>query len=139
MIVFKSGTGDITSDNQSFTLNAGQSIVFSGYSDIAANLDGIIGALITSNKPVAVNTGNVFGGIENGRADITLDQIVSASQIGNEYIFIEGNGLPSMEMPLIVANEDGTAIYINGNPTPIATIDAGRLLSSSKFVLSRHY
>jgi gliding motility-associated-like protein len=126
-VIFTSGAGDITSDSQTFSnLKAGESIVFSGYSDIAANLDGIIGALITSNNPVAVNTGNVFGGIENGRADITLDQIVSASQIGKEYIFIEGNGLPSMETPLIVANEDGTAIYINDNSTPITTIDAGK-------------
>jgi gliding motility-associated-like protein len=125
-VVFTSGLGNITSDSQSFeNLKAGESIVFSGYSDVAANLDGIIGALITSNNPIAVNTGNVLGGIEDRKADITLDQIVSASQIGNEYIFIEGNGLPSMETPLIVANEDGTAIYINGNATPIATIDAG--------------
>lgn len=126
-VIFESGIGNITSDSQTFSnLKAGESIVFSGYSDTPANLDGIIGALITSNNPVAVNTGNVLGGIENGRADITLDQIVSASQIGNEYIFIEGNGLPSMETPLIVANEDGTEIYINDNPTPIATIDAGK-------------
>ena len=126
-VVFESGLGNITSDSQFFeNLKAGQSIVFSGYSDTPANLDGIIGALITSNKPVAVNTGNVLGGIENGRADIAIDQIVSASQIGNEYIFIEGNGLPSMETPLIVANEDGTAIYINDNAAPIATIDAGK-------------
>jgi gliding motility-associated-like protein len=126
-VVFESGLGNITLDSQFFeNLKAGQSIVFSGYSDTPANLDGIIGALITSNKPVAVNTGNVLGGIENGRADIAIDQIVSASQIGNEYIFIEGNGLPSMETPLIIANEDGTAIYINDITTPIATIDAGK-------------
>ena len=126
-VVFESGLGNITSDSQFFeNLKAGESIVFSGYSDTLANLDGIIGALITSNKPVAVNTGNVLGGIENGRADIAIDQIVSASQIGNEYIFIEGNGLPSMETPLIVANENGTDIYINDSTTPIATIDAGK-------------
>ena len=124
-VVFASGSGDITLDSQTFTLNAGQSIVFSGYSNVNANLDGIIGALITSNKPVAVNTGNAVGGIEDRKADLTLDQIVSASQIGTEYIFIEGNGLPSMETPLIVANEDGTEIFINDNPTSIITINAG--------------
>ena len=125
-VVFASGSGNITSASQTFSnLKAGESIVFSGYSNTPANLTGIIGALITSNNPVAVNTGNVLGGIENGRADITLDQIVSASQIGNEYIFIEGNGLPNMETPLIVADNDGTVIYINDIPTPIITIDAG--------------
>ena len=124
-VIFASGTGNITSDSQNFNLNAGQSIVFSGYSNTTANLDGIIGALIIATKPVAVNTGNALGGIENGRADLTLDQIVSASQIGTEYIFIEGNGSSSMENPLIVANENNTEIYVNGIVSPLATINAG--------------
>jgi gliding motility-associated-like protein len=123
-VIFASGTGNITSDTQTFTLNAGQSIVFSGYSNTTANLDGIIGALITATKPVAVNTGNALGGIEDTKADLTLDQIVSSSQIGTEYIFIEGNGAASMENPLIVANENGTDIYVNGGTIPV-TKNAG--------------
>ena len=124
-VIFVSGTGDINDDTQTFILNAGQSVIFSGYSNQGSNLDGIIGALVTSNKPVAVNTGNAIGGIVSGRGDFTLDQIVSASQIGTEYIFIEGNGLPSMELPLLVANEDNTEIYVNGSISPITTINAG--------------
>jgi hypothetical protein len=42
------------------------------------------------------------------------------------YVFIEGNGLSSMENPLIVANENGTAIFINDMTTPITTINAGQ-------------
>ena len=125
-VIFSSGTGNITADTQTFTLNAGQCIVFSGYSNVTANLDGIIGGLITSNKPVAVNTGNALGGIDNGKADLTLDQIVSASQIGTDYIFIEGNGSNLMENPLIVAHENNTDIYINGSTAPITTINAGQ-------------
>ena len=125
-VIFSSGTGNITADTQTFTLNAGQCIVFTGYSNVTANLDGIIGGLITSNKPVAVNTGNALGGIDNGRADLTLDQIVSASQIGTDYIFIEGNGSNLMENPLIVAHENNTDIYINGSTAPITTINAGQ-------------
>jgi gliding motility-associated-like protein len=124
-VIFVSGTGDINDDTQTFILNAGQSVIFSGYSNQGSNLDGIIGALVTSNNPVAVNTGNAIGGIVSGRGDFTLDQIVSASQIGTEYIFIEGNGLPSMELPLLVANEDDTEIYVNGSVSPITTINAG--------------
>ena len=124
-VVFVSGSGDIILDSQSYTLNTGQSIVFSGNSDVTANLNGIIGALITSSKPIAVNTGNALGGIEQNRADLTLDQIVSASQIGTEYVFIEGNGLTNMENPLIVANVDGTTITINDSTSPIITINAG--------------
>jgi gliding motility-associated-like protein len=125
-VVFSSGTGLITADTQTFTLNAGQSIVFTGYCNVIANTDGMIGGLVTSNKPVAVNTGNALGGIDDGKADLTLDQIVSASQIGTDYIFIQGNGISTMENPLIVANENGTDIYINGSATPITTINAGQ-------------
>ena len=125
-VIFSSGAGNITADTQTFTLNAGECIVFSGYSNVTANLDGIIGGLITSDKPVSVNTGNALGGIANGRADLTLDQIVSATQIGTDYIFIEGNGSPAMENPLIVAHEDNTAIFVNGSTTPVTTINAGQ-------------
>lgn len=125
-VIFSSGAGNITADTQTFTLNAGECIVFTGYSNVTANLDGIIGGLITSDKPVAVNTGNALGGITNGRADLTLDQIVSATQIGTDYIFIEGNGSASMENPLIVAHEDNTAIFVNGSTAPVTTLNAGQ-------------
>ena len=124
-VVFITSSGFINTASQNFILNAGQSIIFSGYSDTFENLDGAIGALITSDKPVVVNSGNALGGIVNNSADFALDQIVSSSQIGNEYIFIEGNGLASMELPLIVANEDNTEIFINGSATPNAIINAG--------------
>ena len=125
-VVFVSGTGNITADTQTFTLNAGQSIVFSGNSNVIANLDGIIGGLISSDKPIAVNTGNALGGIEDGRADLTLDQIVSSTQIGTDYIFIAGNGSSDMENPLIVAHENNTAIFVNGSTTAVTTLNAGQ-------------
>ena len=124
-VTFITGFGIINPISQSFTLNAGQSIIFSGYSDNPGNLDGAIGALITADKPVAVNSGNALAGIADRNGDFALDQIVSSSQIGNEYIFIEGNGLASMESPLIVADDDNTEIFINGSTTPITTINAG--------------
>lgn len=117
--------GPISPDTQTFILNKGQSVVFSGYTDNTANWTGFIGASLVANKPVAVNTGNVTGGVTNNGSDFTLDQIVSATQIGTEYIFIEGNGLPDMERPLLIANEDNTEIYVNGNTTPIAILNAG--------------
>ena len=124
-VIFATATGNLSTPSQVFVLNAGQSVIFSGYSSLGTNTTGIIGALVASDKPIAVNTGNALGGIEMNRADFALDQIVSASQIGTEYIFIEGNGLPEMETPLIVAHENNTEIYINGNPVPATTINAG--------------
>ena len=83
-VEFVSGTGLITADTQTFILNAGQTIVFSGYSDNFNNWTGFIGASLTSTKPVAVSTGNATAGVTNNGSDFTLDQIVSSSQIGTE-------------------------------------------------------
>jgi len=124
-VVFVSGTGNITSDTQTFTLNAGESVVFSGYTNVTANLTGFIGASLTATKPVAVSTGNATGGVSTTGSDFTLDQIVSSSQIGTEYIFIQGNGLPQMELPLIIADADNTDIFVNGNTTAAVTLNAG--------------
>ena len=124
-VEFVSGGGLITADTQTFVLNEGESIVFSGYTDNFNNWTGFIGASLTSTKPVAVNTGNATGGVTTSGSDFTLDQIVSSSQIGTEYIFIEGNGLPEMESPLIIADEDNTQIFVNGNATASAILNAG--------------
>lgn len=124
-VEFVSGAGLITDDTQTFVLNAGESIVFSGYADNPNNWTGFIGASLTATKPVAVSTGNATGGVTENGSDFTLDQIVSSSQIGTEYIFIEGNGLPEMESPLIIANEANTQIFVNGNPVAAALLNAG--------------
>lgn len=124
-VEFVSGTGLITADTQTFILNAGESIVFSGYANNPNNWTGFIGASLTSTKPVAVSTGNATGGVTDNGSDFTLDQIVSSAQIGTEYIFIEGNGLAEMELPLIIADEDNTQIFVNGNPVAAATLNAG--------------
>lgn len=124
-VEFMSEASVITDDTQTFNLNKGESIVFSGYTTNMNNWTGFIGALLTATKPVAVNTGNAHGGVTADGSDLTLDQIVSSSQIGTEYIFIEGKGLPEMELPLIIANEDNTALYINGQTSPITTLNAG--------------
>ncbi|WP_313804802.1 T9SS type B sorting domain-containing protein [Flavobacterium sp.] len=124
-VIFESSSGQITDDSQTFILNEGQSIIFSGYSNLVVNLTGFIGAQLTSTKPVAVNTGNALGGTEMNRADFSLDQIVPSTQIGKEYIFIQGNGLSEMERPLIIADQDNTEVYINGSTTPATTLNAG--------------
>ena len=92
----------------------------------AANRDGLIGALISSDKPIAVNCGSIAG--SNGTTsnlDLGFDQIVSAERTGNEYIFIKGNGLDVMEKPLIIAHENSTDVFLNGSTTPFTTLNAG--------------
>lgn len=117
----------LTSPTQTFTLNAGQTVTVSGYSNTFANLTGFIGALLTADKPVAVNTGNALAGMSSASEgqDFTFDQIVPLREVGSEYIVVKGNGSNNVERPLVIATQDNTEIFINGSGTAFATINAG--------------
>ena len=107
-------------------LNSGESYVMAVQGPNEANRDGLIGALITSDKPIAVNCGS-FGGTngEMSNLDIGFDQIVSAERTGQEFIFIKNTGLDAVEKVLIVADLNTTLVYLNGSPTPSYTLNAG--------------
>ncbi|MFC2109779.1 T9SS type B sorting domain-containing protein [Bacteroidota bacterium] len=115
----------------SLSLNNGQSIVFAVRTrDSNDNLDGFIGALVSSNKNIAVSCGSANGSTseDQGGRDYGFDQIVPIDRIGNEYVFTRAFGLDNMENPIIVAHEDDTKIYINGDDitgTLVATLNAG--------------
>ncbi len=132
----KSGVGlinDAASGNTpaDVTLNAGESYVIAVEGPRNANRDGLIGAAITSNKPIAVNCGSFAGtnGNNDSNIDLGFDQIVSAERTGQEYIFIKGSGVDVTERPLLVANENNTAVYLDGNTTPLTTLNAGEYLA----------
>jgi gliding motility-associated-like protein len=126
-IEFIDGNNILITPNQTFTLNRGQSIVVSGYSNTTPNLTGFVGALLTSDKPIVVNTGNLTGGMltQNDGQDFNLDQIVPLEQVGTEYVIMRGNGSNNSESPLVIAHENNTEIFINGITTPITTLNAG--------------
>ncbi|WP_130735814.1 T9SS type B sorting domain-containing protein [Flavobacterium sp. J27] len=129
-VTFVSATGTINPSSQNFTLNKGQSVVLSGYTDNVANRTGFIGALINSSKPIVVNTGNATGGAgpmpsTGSGQDFNLDQIVGFENIGQKYVVVKGNGSNNSETPIVIATVDNTAIYVNGNTVPIITLDAG--------------
>ena len=130
-VEFYDENGNITSDRIDVTLNKGESYVISGNTDIVANLDGFIGALVTSDKPVAVNTGNYNGGFSTqSSTDFGIDQIVPISDIGKEYIAIRGNGSDLLEQLILVAANDNTDVYVNGSTVPYnaAPLNAGDYL-----------
>ncbi len=110
--------------------------------DSPNNLDtGLIGTLITSTKAIAVNTGSWAGSLRNHNgADVGIDQIVDASLVGDEYVLVRGQGKGSndddMEQVMVVAHEDGTSIFVNANPAPVATINAGEfyLIDGSNYI-----
>ena len=130
VLINDAGSGNTPS---SITLNAGESYSIAVEGPIDANRDALIGALISSNKPIAVNCGSFAG--SNGdvtNIDLGFDQIVSAERTGKEYIFIKGSGVDSNERPLLIAHEDGTNIFLNGSATPF---NATPLLAGEYLVL----
>ena len=58
--------------------------------DTNENRAGLIGTLVSSDKPIVVNSGSANGSFGNGGArDYGIDQIVELSKVGKEYIFVK--------------------------------------------------
>ena len=114
----------------SITLNSGESYVIAVKGPTNANRDALIGSLISSDKPIAVNCGS-FGGTngEMNNLDLGFDQIVSAERTGADYIFIKSTGLPNVERVLLIANEDNTDIFLNGSTIANYTLNAGQYIN----------
>ncbi|WP_233131031.1 IgGFc-binding protein, partial [Polaribacter tangerinus] len=110
----------------SINLNEGESYIIATNSfDSTINRVGLIGTLISSDKNIVANVGSTNGSFHNGGGrDYGIDQIVDISKIGDEYIFVKGDGSNNWENVLIVAHENNTSISINGN-TATTTIQAG--------------
>ncbi|MDB9732857.1 hypothetical protein OAA96_03595, partial [Polaribacter sp.] len=123
-ILIKNYTGTLPVSN--ISLNEGESyIVATNAAGNTVNRDALIGTLISSDKPIVVNTGSANGSFHNGNArDYGIDQIVGIDKVGNEYIFVKGGGNDGWENVLIVAHEDNTTISINGGGVS-ATINKG--------------
>jgi gliding motility-associated-like protein len=112
-------------------LNSGESYVLAVKGPTDANRDGLIGALVSSDKPIAVNCGSYTG--TNGNislnVDLGFDQIVSAERTGTEYILIKSTGQASVERALIIAHENNTEVFLNGTTTAITTLNAGEYIA----------
>ena len=124
----------------STVLDAGESYVIAlNPAEITSNRDGLIGALVTSNKPIVVNCGSLNGTNfnQNGR-DAGIDQIAPLETIAidgqefSEYIFVRANGFDAIERPLIVAHYDNTEVWINGDSSTgslLTNVNAGEYIS----------
>ena len=131
-VTFDDFTVGININNYSGTLpfttnlNEGESFIVSVSTDAGGDPNDLIGTLIKSDKPVVVNSGSAtssfFGGA-NGR-DYGIDQIVDASKVGTEYIFVKGDGQNDWENVLIVAHEDNTEVHLNGGGS-LANLNKG--------------
>jgi len=115
--------------SKTITLNRGETYIISA--NISPNNtsynDALIGALIQSDKDIAVNVGSLCGSnhrSDSGR-DFGLDQIVPEEKVGNEYIFVKGSGMNEIENIVVVATEDNTDIFLRDQLVATSTINAG--------------
>lgn len=128
----------------SVILDAGESYIIAlNPTDTPSNRDGLIGALVSANKPVAVNCGSFNGSNSNGGGrDAGIDQIAPLETITidgqdfSEYIFVRANGYDDIERPLIVAHYDDTEVWANGDFASttgvlLAVLNAGEYISLS--------
>ncbi|TDP02360.1 T9SS type B sorting domain-containing protein [Flavobacterium sp. 245] len=136
----KTITGPITvtlSKNQSYI------ITLDNYDDkeISSNSSKLIGALVTSDKPVVVTSGSFGGsnstlvaptqnsGLQPIGRDVGFDQIVPLEKTGKEYIFIKGLGTDELERALLVAHYDNTEVFLNGATSPYKTLNSGEYVA----------
>lgn len=136
--------GTIISGIYTKTLNKNQSYVMAMVNiGSITNSKNIIGALVESDKPVIVNAGSILGTNDSSTnaRDIGFDQIVSSEKTGKEYIFVKGLGSNNLERVLLIANEDNTRIYVNGNTIPLPTLPKGQytILDGSQFINDNLY
>ncbi len=114
---------------QVFNLRKGESVVMTQYltgSPSGQPPNGLIGALLSASRPVAVNVGSWTGSPVNDNSnDVGLDQIAPFDLMGEEYILNKGNGSAILETPIVVAHLNNTQVRLNGSSTPIATLNAG--------------
>ena len=117
------GAGQFPINN--ISLNRGETYVVAVKpEDAEQNRAGLIGTLVSSDKPIVVNAGSANGSFGNGGArDYGIDQIVELSKVGKEYVFVRGFGDDEYENILVVAHQDNTVVSVNGNE--VATINAG--------------
>jgi subtilisin-like proprotein convertase family protein len=135
-VIFRGTTptgAPLTSPSVTITLDAGETYVVAAFLDEAGatqNVNGVNGTHVTSDKPIVMTTGSWVGGnplisgLPSTGRDIGTDQIVPIDVIGNEYVIIKGEGIDN-EKVIVVAAYDNTDVMINGNPVPVATINAG--------------
>ena len=105
------------------TLNAGET--FLAIPELAEHH--ITGTLVSSDKPISVMVGTqhtaAFGdGSREGCGDI----IIPFNKLGQDYVCLRG-GSPDAnnDYAMVVAVLDGTQVFLDGNPVPVATLQAG--------------
>lgn len=117
----------LTADPISITLNAGESFVLGqpGQNINATYRNNYNGTRITSTKSIAVNSGSFLGPGGTSGQDIGFDQLVPIERAGDNFVLIKGPQTNEVERGIVVATTDNTEVFLNGNSTAVATLNAG--------------
>lgn len=91
----------------------------------------LMGSRVTSDKPIAITfKDDSVRATGQGCYDLIGDQIVPKNIISTQYVAVRGYLNTAInDRVFIVATEDNTAIYRDGNPVAIATINTSQLFS----------
>lgn len=114
------------------TLHKGQTysaraVSQSGYAHLA-------GSKVVSNKDIAITIKDDSVKPDwGGCYDLMGDQLVPVKMLGTEYIVNKGF-LGDNDRIVITAIEDNTGIYLNGNTSPIITLQEGESYSFNNFL-----
>ena len=89
----------------------------------------LAGSHVVSDKPIAITISD--DSIITGGWDIIGDQLIPLNLLGLDYIAIKGfaDNVPpnnNDERVYVTGTQDGTDVMIDGNPVPVATINAGQ-------------
>jgi gliding motility-associated-like protein len=107
-----------------------------------------IGTRIESQNDIVVNSGSIIGSFSNqiidspnfftgeeaigylNGSDMGFDQLVSldSSVDATEYLLVKGDSFNSIENALIIADQDGTKVYLNGDTNTFISLGAGEHL-----------
>ncbi|MEO0403770.1 MAG: gliding motility-associated C-terminal domain-containing protein, partial [Bacteroidota bacterium] len=80
----------------------------------------VAGAHVTADKEIVVNSGSIhtrIDGPNNGAADGGVDQLVPVELMGNTFVVVKGQNGPTFDYAIMVATEDNTEIFVDGNAT----------------------
>jgi hypothetical protein len=99
------------------------------------------GSLVTSTKPIAITTKD-DSMYESGSYDTAGDQLIPTNILGEKYI-VTAVSSSGNDRVYILASENNTEVFIDGNALPITTLNAGQqyelqLLNPTAHIVSSH-
>ncbi len=120
--------GRVANTSYTITLDEGET-----YSARAASNDAdkqLAGSIVRSDKPVAVTIMQDSGSNEDYGfcRDVMGDQLIPTEFIGTEYIvvkgFLRGDGNDQDDKVYLLATENNTQVFLDGDPVPVTTLNS---------------